>query len=142
MYMSSEPERYPIEAKIVPLVFEMFSTGVTTPCWSCEGHTTEDGARIVKSPRVWFYSGSTLYPRFVAEHTDDLLFRKKIEHKWPVQVLGWANSLETRFSLEPVVESKEGSNLKVLQREAAIIAESFSDRLRHFAGICLRSLRG
>lgn len=139
--MSSEPERYPIESKIVPLVFEMFATGVTTPCWSCEGHTTEDGATILKIPRVWFYSSSTLYPRLVAEHADDLLFQKKIQNSWRVQVLGWANSLETRFSLEPIVETKKGSNLRVLQHEAAVIAESFAERLRHFAGLCLRSLK-
>ena len=125
----------------MPLVYELFATGVTTPCWSCEGHTTEDGATMLKTPRVWFYSGSTLYPRFVAEHTEDLLFKKKIENSWRVQVLGWANSLETRYSLEPVVASNEGSTLRVLHHEAVIIAESFTDRLRHFAGICLRSLK-
>ena len=36
--LSSDPERYPIEPGIVPLVFALRGLRVFEPCWSCEGH--------------------------------------------------------------------------------------------------------
>ncbi|MCZ6862069.1 MAG: hypothetical protein O7I42_17635 [Alphaproteobacteria bacterium] len=41
--MSSEPEEFPIESAIVPLVYAFHSLRLTPPCWSCEGHYNRSG---------------------------------------------------------------------------------------------------
>jgi len=139
--MSSEPDRYPIEQKIVPLVYAMYTTGVCPPCWSCEGHMSQNGEEIIKIPRVWFYARSTLYPRLIVEHTEALKFKKKINNSWTVKVLSWGTGLDTRFSLEPDVDINSGNlNLVTLQREAAIIAASLSDGIKSGALQYLKSV--
>lgn len=138
--MSSEPDRYPIEEKIVPLVYAFNTARVTPPCWSCEGHVNETDGEIQKYPRVWFYSRSVLYPRLVAEHVDSLLFKKSIAHAWCVRVLSWANSLDTRFCIEPSLSPNEKASLPALQKEVNVIAETLNAGIREKASVYLRAM--
>ena len=137
-HMSSEPDRYPIEPRIIPLVYALHASRVCPPCWSCEGHLTADGSTLAKFPRVWFYSGSVLYPRFVAEHIDDLTFRKKLKNMWTVRVLSWGTGPWSRFSIEPISDSAAPTDLRRLQYEADIIAEGLNVALRQKATDYLR----
>jgi len=92
---------------------------------------SKNGEEVIKIPRVWFYARSTLYPRLIVEHTEDLKFKKKINNSWTVKVLSWGTGLDTRFSLEPDVDiDSDKLNLVTLQREAAIIAASLSDGIK------------
>ena len=138
--MSSEPDRYPIEEKIVPLVYAFNTVRVTPPCWSCEGHLNESDGEIHKFPRVWFYSRSVLYPRLVAEHVDGLLFKKSIAHAWCVRVLSWASSLDTRFCIEPSLSLDEKPSLSELQNEVKVIAETLNAGIREKASVYLRAM--
>lgn len=139
--MSSDPERYPIEPKIVPLVYAMHASRVCPPCWSCEGHWAEDRETVIKLPRVWFYAHSAMYPRLIAEYLDDLTFQKKLVNPWTVRVLSWSSGLSTRFSIEPGMLPGIGVNLTQLQHEAKTIAENLNQVLRVKARNYLSGLR-
>ena len=52
--LTSDPDRYPIEPRILPLVFELNALKVVQPCWSCEGHNGLS-EEVQKLPSVWFY---------------------------------------------------------------------------------------
>ena len=52
--MSVEPDAYPIEPGIAPLVFEFYALRLCPPCWSCEGHVDAAG-KLTRLPRVWFF---------------------------------------------------------------------------------------
>ena len=45
--MSSDPDKYPIESGVVSLAYAFYTMRVMMPCWSCEGHVSDDG-EIVK----------------------------------------------------------------------------------------------
>jgi hypothetical protein len=138
MAMSSEPERYPIESKIVPLVYALFTSRLCVPCWSCEGHPASNVNGEEKYPAVWFYSRSLMYPRLISEYLDDMLFKKKIAHPWRIRVLSWAQGLDTRFCIEPKVGSGQDARLSDLQAEIPVIAESLAADLKSRAATYLK----
>ena len=138
--MSSDAKSYPIEEKIVPLVYAFFDTHLCDPCWSCEGHRDGDGGDVLKLPRVWFYSPSVVYPRLIAEFLDDLTFKKRIQHNWSVRILSWSDTSEVRFSLEPVVSNLSEANLEMLQRDAGVIADSLKEGMQEKGSTYLKSL--
>lgn len=102
--MSSDPDRFPIEGQIVPLVYSFNVLGVCKPCWSCEGHMDQQSGNSLRTPQVWFYSDSVVYPKLVAELLEQLRFQKKIQNEWCVRILGWGDKLNARFSIIPVKE--------------------------------------
>jgi len=122
--MSSEPDRYPIEPNIVPLVYAFYDSHIYDPCWSCEGHLDGTGDHLQKIPRVWFYASSMVYPRLLVEYLDDLLFKKKIRHPWGVRILSWSDTSEARFSLEPVSPDQRSITLNELHDDILVIAGS------------------
>ena len=65
--LSTEPDRYPIEPKVVPLVFALAELRETQPSWSCEGHVRADGEWI-RPPQVWFYAELSVYADLIARH--------------------------------------------------------------------------
>jgi hypothetical protein len=99
--LSSDPDKFPIEAGIVPLVYALSCLGACHPFWSCEGHA--DAAGILnRLPRVWFYSRSVLYPRLITEYAAKLHVQKRTHHLWHVTVTySDASNMDTAFSLEP-----------------------------------------
>lgn len=139
LYMSSEPERYPIENEIVSIVYALYTTRVCAPCWSCGGHAPETENQNPKLPRVWFYARSIVYPRLLAEYLDDLTFRKVITQAWCIRVLSWGSGLDTRFCLEPVLEPGDTVCLDTVQKEAQSIGASLHEGMRHRAEVMLKS---
>lgn len=140
MLMSSEPEQYPIENNIVPLVYAFYTSRVCIPCWSCEGHMTRDGAGMVRAPQVWFYSRSSLYARFVAEHIEKLQVSRKLSNSWTVRVLAWGAGVDCRFALLPELEPGVKTDLHSLQRQARVIAETLVLSLKERARACLKQI--
>lgn len=140
--MSSAPEHYPIEKNIVPLVYAFYVSRVCTPCWSCEGHMSEDGSDLTRPPQVWFYSRSSLFVRFVAEHVEQLYASRKVSNAWTVRILAWGSGVDCRFALMPELEPGAKSNLSSLQAQANVIAESFAQSIRERARICLKQIEG
>ena len=116
--MSGEPEKFPIEAGIVPLVYALYSLRLVTPCWSCEGHLSNDG-KIGKLPKVWFYSASSFYPKMIAQVLGSLQAHHKIGYSWMVRVLPFSQStFSTTYSIEA---SPSDASLDALQKDIIVL---------------------
>ncbi len=131
--LSSDPENYPIEPLIVPLVYEMKRLGIFRPCWSCEGHLGPDG-KLWKVPRVWFYCDSMVYVRLLADGLRDFTSSGRLNGNWQVVVsFSDVDNPETTFSLEPVLAAGEDHRLAPLQRDIGEIASSLHGMINHQA---------
>ncbi len=128
--MSSDPDRFPIEAGIVPLVYAFHCLGVCPPCWSCEGHEDVRGG-LRRVPQVWFYADSAIYPRLVEEHLADLRMRRTLERDWHVVVTSHdPHDPCPAFRIEPAAEK---APLAALRRDVARIAEGLRQGMRMHA---------
>lgn len=124
--MSSDPERYPLENCIVPLVFELKRLEAFHPCWSCEGHNRPDGS-LWKLPRVWFYCESVIHLRVLADAVKALHVAEKLSVPWRVALTHSDNdNTDTTFSLEPNIEGITVT-LPALQRDVDTIAAHLRD---------------
>ena len=122
--LSSDPDRFPIEPAILPLVLEMKRQGLFHPCWSCEGHLGRDGS-LWKLPRVWFYCDATTHLRLLADMVGALYDAKILKNRWQVVVISSApDNPHTTFSLEPTCEPNRTLALSTLQKDARLIADS------------------
>lgn len=129
--LSSDPDGYPIEQRVVELVYELASLRVTQPCWSCEGHEEAPG-RVPRAPQVWFYADSVAFPDLISEDLHNLLFERRITHSWQVSVCPHSDKPgEITFSVR--AEPETPARLDSLQRDLAIIGEGFAERIRHRA---------
>jgi hypothetical protein len=127
--LSAEPDRYPIEAGIVPLVFAMRRQGYFTPCWSCEGHLYTDGA-IGKLPCVWFYSESTLHLRLLASGLHKLKHIGRLRASWQVAVtFSDVNNLDTTYALEPAQPLDPKLTLDDLRKDIVEIAAALQSMI-------------
>ena len=120
--MSSDPEEFPIEAAIVPLVYAFNSLRLTPPCWSCEGHYNKSG-ELDKLPRVWFNARSMAYPDLISELLSDLATARRLSLPWQVCVVCLDDSPDITFSIEPKINPTDKPELKSLRRDVRIIAD-------------------
>jgi hypothetical protein len=124
--LSSDPERFPLEARIAPLAFELKRLGVFYPCWSCEGHLGPDGS-LWKIPRIWFYSESVVHVRVLAESIKALHLGKRLHLPWHIVItFSDGDNADTTFSLEPRLDDQRPS-LAALQKDIDTIAEHLRD---------------
>lgn len=119
--MSSEAERYPIEPGIVSLVYSLNVLRVCLPCWSCEGHYQANGYDIAKTPKVWFYSRSVIYPRLISEYLVELKYKKQIRYDWQICMTYSESKLDAAFSIEPKFTSLKDLKLDYLQKDSHVI---------------------
>ncbi|MEQ9502722.1 MAG: hypothetical protein RIT81_37980 [Deltaproteobacteria bacterium] len=133
--LSSDPERYPVEPHIVSLVYALAATEGLQPCWSCEGHRSTGGA-LLRGPQVWFYANDALLPALVAQRVAELA--TKLTARWHVVLNPFSpEPTSPTYVLEAQVD--ETSHLEDAQRDAAVIADGFSDALRQLASRRLTS---
>jgi hypothetical protein len=120
--LSSDPENFPLETRIAPLVFELKRLKVFEPCWSCEGHNGPDG-RLWKIPRVWFYCRSVVQLRVLADGIERLYLERKLTAPWHV-VLTFSDrdNVDTTFSLEPNLDQSRPA-LAAIQKDIDTLAE-------------------
>jgi len=130
--LSSDPDTFPLEAGIVPLVYALVSLRIATPCWSCEGHTNEAG-ELIKLPSVWFYSASNGLARLVSEHCNQLYGHHKIHHEWGVEILALGETMQTTYSLRPNLSLSEGARLADLREDVLCLAGSLFDGIKTLA---------
>jgi len=130
--MTSDPERFPIEEKIVALVFGFNCLRVCPPYWSCEGHRFPNGD-LYRVPQVWFYSRSLIYPKMIGDYVFKLEHNKTIKSHWHICLAYADNSLETGFCIEPNVKVIEKPDLQVLQQDAKCIADNLVSGLKSIA---------
>lgn len=137
--LSSDPEKFPIEAGIVPLVYEMKREGTCIPCWSCEGHERPDGS-LWKIPRVWFYCSSMVHLRLLGSGAHAMFVAKKINAPWQVVIThSDPSNVDTTFSLEPYLEPDSEVSLADLRSDVLTLAKGFSNLLKAEASILSRS---
>lgn len=123
--LSSEPEKFPIEEGIVPLVYALYDMEIGLPCWSCEGHKGLDG-KIGKLPQVWFYVLHQAYPDLLARFLWKLKFDGHIQNQWGVTVVASGNSTDTTFSIVPDA-SGDPLDLDKLRQDIKVIGERMHD---------------
>jgi len=124
--LSSDPENFPLETRIAPLVFELKRLKVFEPCWSCEGHDGTDG-KLWKIPRIWFYCQSVVHLRVLADSVKRLYLEKKLATPWHVVItFSDQDNVDTTFSLEPSLDQNR-PDLTTIQRDIDTIAEHLHD---------------
>jgi hypothetical protein len=122
--LSSEPDTFPIEDAIAPLVFELKRTGLFTPCWSCEGHLNPAG-QLWKLPQVWFYCSSTVHLRVLSDLLKSLELKKLLNTRWTVSVThSDVDNLDTTFAVYPELPERAAPTLVSLQADARAIARA------------------
>jgi len=120
--MSSDPDKYPIEGAVVPIVYALYTLRLMMPCWSCEGHLDGMG-NIGKHPKVWFYTTADFCPKLLAQYLSSLKAKKKIENEWGIRILPFSQSmLTTTYSLEPLKPKDSAEHLKSYQEDLYSIA--------------------
>ena len=129
--LSSDPEKFPIEAGIVPLVYAMRETEIGEPCWSCEGHPDAEG-RTDKLPQIWFYVRHQVYPDLLARYLWRLQFRGQIRNRWIVTVAPTDNSIDTTFAISPDPNSDK-LDLSALRQDIRVIGERMPAELAELA---------
>ena len=134
--MSSEPEEFPIEQGIVPLVYALYSLRLVEPCWSCEGHTKDDGT-YWRLPQAWFYCRSQVLPRIMADALAQLRSKGVTEATWIINVTYAAEeSLDPVYAIRPDLSMSESYDLQTLRRDvdglAAGLLEAVRDRSRYY----------
>jgi len=124
--LSSDPDNFPLETRIAPLVFELKRLAVFEPCWSCEGHNGADGT-LWKIPRVWFYCRSVVHLRLLADSVKRLFVARKLTTSWHVVItFSDGDNAETTFSLEPSLD-RNRPDLTTIQRDIDTIAARLHD---------------
>jgi len=124
--LSSDPENYPIENGIAPLVFEVNRLGVFDTCWSCEGHNGPDG-KLWKTPKVWFRAESQVHLGLLGQCLHDLRLTGAIKAVWQVTLVSVDDQdVETLFCMEPRIEER-ATELSALQADAQAIAARLPD---------------
>lgn len=131
--LSSEGDRYPVEPKIVPLVFAFQELRVCPPCWSCEGHVRGDG-EVFRLPQVWFYARSLVYVRLIGEWLRALRHEGRTANPWHVCVSHSESGLDTAFSLEPDLKMMASVDLPSLQRDVLVLASGLVREVQQLAG--------
>lgn len=131
--LSCEPDRFPIEPKIAPLVFEIQRLGVFYPCWSCEGHLDKLG-KLWRLPAVWFYCEDLTHVRLLADGVADLHAKDILKSPWQVR-LGYTDGdvPDTAFALEPFIEDRSGVLLETLQVDISTLAREMQSAMRQQA---------
>lgn len=113
--------KFPVESRILPLVFELKATGIFEPVWSCEGHYATSG-EIHRRPSVWFCCESLPQMRALAETIASLCFAKKTSATWRIMLVSAEeNSENTVFKLEPDIAA--GTRLEHLHTDIAELAK-------------------
>lgn len=132
--LSSEPQLFPIEPEVLPLVYGLTVLRVIETCWSCQGHRDDKGG-LQKIPQIWFYSPSGTYAELIARHMTKLRADKRLFYPWQVVVDPFdAGGPATTFILKPdLADGVDISSLDRLQQDLRRIAEFLPERVRHLA---------
>jgi hypothetical protein len=130
--LSSEPERFPVEPGIVPLVYAFSSLRLLPTCWSCEGHNDAAG-KLRRPPSVWFFSRKLIYPSLVAGLLSRLRSAGRVGHDWQVTSLHCGIETDSVFAVEPRLQPDEHVGLKRLRGDTAIIAARLGEGVRALA---------
>ncbi len=137
--MSSDPDKYPIERGIVPLVYSLYSARVYQPCWSCEGHVDATG-KLRKLPRAWFYVRSLVFADLMAQHLGELHTAGQLSQPWLLRVVNWGEAVDTALAIEPWLVPDQEPVLHRLRRDVLTIATDLLAGVKQLARRRISSL--
>jgi hypothetical protein len=126
------PVRYPIESKVVPLVFELTASRLMQTCWSCEGHMDKQN-RLWKVPQVSFYADSPIYPKLVLIHLTRLYQARQLGYRWHVVLSDFTQTLSLTYSIQPDLNQEESPRLGLLQQDLQVISNDMHSQLKLIA---------
>lgn len=126
---SSDPQAYPVEAAVLPMVYELNALRVFQSCWSCEGHLDTQG-RLWKRPQVSFYAASPACVMLLANHLQSLYRLRRLSHGWQIAFTDYGVSLLPTYCIEPRVPDGESIHLGNLQRDLRTMSEGLGQALR------------
>jgi len=130
--LSAEPDRYPIELLVVPIVYELSASGLAQPCWSCEGHNDASGT-LYKWPRVWFYASSVTYVELLRAALADLFDAGRTGRAWEVKRCAWQpHPASVMYVLEPCRAGDEPT-LRQLHRDLRVLGRTLAVDVRRLA---------
>lgn len=131
--LSSQPDEFPIEHAIVPLVYGLASTRVIQTCWSCEGHMDNQN-RLIRLPCVSFYTSSPVYSQLIQLHLINLRMDKLLAYQWQVVLSDYSQTWGITYSLIPNLnlETKE-IRLGSLQNDLKIMAKDLQQKMKLIA---------
>jgi len=131
--LSSEPETYPIEDKVIPLVYGLMSTSGTQTCWSCEGHMDAKN-KLTKIPRVCFYTSSLIYVQLLQKHLFNLTLSKNLSYPWHIVLGDFAQSWAVTYIIMPNLNLIEDeSHLGKMQHDLKIIGDNLLTKMQVIA---------
>lgn len=130
--LSSEPEQFPIEAGIVPLVLALARLDGLDPFWSCQGHCGSH-AHLNRLPCVSFQASSVMLPQMIARYLSDLEIAGRLSCSWQVRVVSWGDSVGGAHSIEPRHGLDDLSDLGLLRRDIAAIAADLTPGVKKAA---------
>ena len=138
--LSSDGDRYPLEPGITPLVYRLHCLGVASPYWSCEGHL-DSHDEIFRVPQVWFYSRSLIYPKLVLELLSLLKTERRLNMRWQIKMAHVDDDFEAGFNLLPDTDIKTADSLRLMQADAATLAEELIPGMKRVARSYLQKHR-
>jgi len=130
--LSIDPVKYPLEPKVIPLVYEVMASAGLKSCWSCEGHMDNEG-ELWKVPQVCFYSDTPIYPQLVLMHLLDLYQGKKLSFNWHIVLSEFNRSLDITYSIQPNLNQVNEPHLGALQHDMQVIAENMHRKVKAIA---------
>ena len=137
--LSADPENHPLEPKVVPISFEMASSGVFQTCWSCEGHIDQAG-KLWKFPQVSFYVGAPVYAQILLRYINSLANEGKLSYAWHVLVSDYGPLNGVTYTLQPNLQLQAEVHLGKLQQDLLTVSQNMVANLKAIAKELLSQL--
>lgn len=136
--LSSDPERFPIESGIQPLVHALNRIAGFQTIWSCEGHEGADG-RLYRLPAVWFYLDARIsdevraLPLLLSDYLSQLCGAGKLSCSWQLRIGSWSRHPVIAYALEPQNHPETPLSLPDLWHDVTALADGLAQGLRNAA---------
>lgn len=137
--LSSDPDKFPIEPKVIPLVYGLSVARLLQTCWSCEGHMNDRG-ELFRMPKISFYSASPIYAKMLLQHINALKTDRKLSYDWQIVLSDYAQTMATTYTLQPDLHEVQEPHLGRLQNDLLVIADKLPDQLKNQARNALKNL--
>lgn len=137
--LSEDPERYPIEDNVVPLVFELTSMRLVQTCWSCEGHLDINN-EIWKLPQVSFYSIKPIYSQLLCNYLARLFWRKRLNYPWEVVLTNFGQTWDVTYTIKCDLSRVKKPDISLMQDDLVEMAEGLSEAIKEDAKALIQDI--
>lgn len=138
--LSEEPDRYPIEDHVVPLVFELTTMRLVQTCWSCEGHLDING-KIWKLPQVSFYSTKPIYSQLLCNYLARLFWRKKLNYPWEVVLTNYGRTWDVTYTIKCDQSRIKNPDISLMHKDLLVMAENLSMSIKEDAKSLVQDIK-